>query len=74
MKCNIPPKGWSCTRVAGHDGPCAAIRKGTMLKFVCWFSKHFWDIHDEETECRLTYDVNHGYTYICWNCGKRFTL
>ena len=23
--CTVPPSGWSCTRVAGHDGPCAAI-------------------------------------------------
>ena len=23
--CAVPPAGWRCTRVAGHDGPCAAI-------------------------------------------------
>jgi len=23
-KCEVPPVGWSCSRVAGHDGPCAA--------------------------------------------------
>lgn len=23
--CNIPPRGWSCTRQAGHDGPCASV-------------------------------------------------
>lgn len=23
--CTIPPKGWRCTRAAGHDGPCAVI-------------------------------------------------
>lgn len=22
-QCNIPPKGWRCTRGAGHTGPCA---------------------------------------------------
>lgn len=22
--CGVPPAGWSCTRGAGHDGPCAA--------------------------------------------------
>ena len=22
--CNIPPKGWNCSREAGHWGPCAA--------------------------------------------------
>ena len=24
-RCNRPPMGWTCTRTAGHDGPCAAI-------------------------------------------------
>jgi hypothetical protein len=23
--CHLPPLGWSCTRAAGHDGPCAAV-------------------------------------------------
>lgn len=22
--CTIPPKGWTCSRDAGHEGPCAA--------------------------------------------------
>lgn len=22
----IPPAGWACTREAGHEGPCAAVR------------------------------------------------
>ena len=22
--CNVPPPGWSCSRGAGHEGPCAA--------------------------------------------------
>jgi hypothetical protein len=25
MACTLPPAGWSCTRVPGHDGPCAAV-------------------------------------------------
>ena len=24
MKCMMPPKGWECSRVKGHEGPCAA--------------------------------------------------
>lgn len=24
-QCDRPPAGWYCTRVAGHDGPCAAL-------------------------------------------------
>lgn len=23
--CDVPPKGWRCTRERGHSGPCAAI-------------------------------------------------
>jgi hypothetical protein len=23
-RCTVPPDAWVCTRVAGHDGPCAA--------------------------------------------------
>ncbi|MDP9039804.1 MAG: hypothetical protein M3O02_11125 [Acidobacteriota bacterium] len=25
LPCTIPPAGWSCSRGAGHDGPCAAL-------------------------------------------------
>lgn len=24
-QCSVPPAGWTCTRTAGHDGPCAAV-------------------------------------------------
>jgi hypothetical protein len=24
--CNKAPKGWKCTRVSGHTGPCAAVK------------------------------------------------
>lgn len=27
--CAIPPEGWSCSRTAGHDGPCAATPKSS---------------------------------------------
>lgn len=28
----VPPPGWSCTRAAGHDGPCAAVTEnGAMM-------------------------------------------
>jgi hypothetical protein len=29
-KCIIPPKGWLCTRVAGHEGPCAAVPQSAV--------------------------------------------
>lgn len=25
--CDRPPAGWSCSRVRGHSGPCAASRR-----------------------------------------------
>lgn len=27
--CTIPPEGWSCTRIKGHSGPCAAVKHET---------------------------------------------
>lgn len=24
-ECRVPPPGWRCTRMPGHDGPCAAL-------------------------------------------------
>ncbi|MGY2320405.1 hypothetical protein [Pseudomonas azotoformans] len=23
--CDVPPEGWECSRVSGHEGPCAAF-------------------------------------------------
>ena len=31
-KCALPPKGWSCTRTPGHDGPCAAVPNDNSLE------------------------------------------
>lgn len=28
MPCDLPPKGWVCSRGWGHGGPCAASREG----------------------------------------------
>jgi hypothetical protein len=30
-RCTVPPRGWRCTRVAGHPGPCAAIEEDDDL-------------------------------------------
>jgi hypothetical protein len=30
--CAVPPPGWYCTRVAGHDGPCAAWPQNTEVE------------------------------------------
>src|ERR1700761_5467753 len=28
MKCELAPRGWYCTRIPLHDGPCAARPRG----------------------------------------------
>jgi hypothetical protein len=28
--------GWTCTRTAGHEGPCAAVREPTEYDYVEW--------------------------------------
>lgn len=35
--CNKAPKGWKCTRDAGHDGPCALVRVGRFSKAFASF-------------------------------------
>ncbi len=35
MNCNRPPKGWICTREAGHEGPCAAYRLDNKWWYIC---------------------------------------
>ena len=47
-ECNLPPRGWRCTRPAGHDGPCAAVpvavglergmRYGIVPALLLWFA------------------------------------
>lgn len=32
VKCSLAPKGWSCSRSAGHEGPCAAWPATFWLK------------------------------------------
>ncbi|MDR5839372.1 hypothetical protein [Caballeronia sp. LZ034LL] len=33
-QCNKPPEGWSCSRIKGHEGPCAAIPQSQGEKAV----------------------------------------
>lgn len=33
-KCKKAPKGWTCTRERGHDGPCAAIKNPSFWDAV----------------------------------------
>ena len=44
------------------------------IKFVCWFSRRFWDIHDYSVNYGGDGYPSHFYTYKCWNCGKHFGI
>ena len=34
MTCNLPPKGWYCTRSIGHAGPCAAHKRKRLISNI----------------------------------------
>ena len=33
-ECDLPPRGWRCTRVKGHSGPCAAVECPWEIEIV----------------------------------------
>ena len=45
-----------------------------MIRFICWFSRRFWDIHDYPVRKGSNGTPSHFYTYRCWNCGKEFGI
>lgn len=45
-----------------------------MLRFVCWFSRRFFDIHDWPIEMGGDGVPCHHHTYRCPNCGKEFGI
>ena len=47
-RCEVPPKGWRCTRVAGHEGPCAAVPNTLLGSGKCPLCEHEWSRHDPE--------------------------
>ena len=61
-----------CTRPMGHKGEC--LSAGLWLRFICWFSARYFDIHDYKVHCGGDGTPTHCYTYTCWNCGNRFEI
>jgi hypothetical protein len=45
-----------------------------MIRFVCWFSARFWDIHDYHVSRGGDSTPSHFYAYECWNCHKKFQI
>lgn len=41
---------------------------------ICKFSKKIFDIHDYTKDRGGDGTPTHFHTYICWNCGKKFTI
>lgn len=44
------------------------------IKICCWFSRHFYDIHDYTHNRGGDNVPYHFYTYTCHNCNKDFTI
>jgi len=45
-----------------------------FLRFICWFSDKFFDIHDYYKEYGGDGIPSHFYVYKCHSCGKEFTI
>jgi len=43
-------------------------------RFICWWSKHFFDIHDYHVGKGGDGFPSHFYEYKCNRCGKTFTI
>lgn len=44
------------------------------IKFVCWFSRKFYDIHDYPVRSGGDGTPSHFWEYECWNCHKKFGI
>jgi hypothetical protein len=44
------------------------------LRWRCWFSARFWDVHDYWKWAGGDGVPAHFYEYRCHGCGKRFTI
>ena len=45
-----------------------------LIRFVCWFSRHFWDIHDYPHAWGGSGYPWHFHVYRCWHCGREFSI
>jgi hypothetical protein len=41
---------------------------------TCWFSAHFWDVHDYHVRKGGDGNPMHHYNYTCPSCGKEFVI
>lgn len=45
-----------------------------MIRFICWFSRRFFDIHDYPRWAGGDGIPTHWHIYKCWNCAKEFKI
>lgn len=44
------------------------------IKWICWFSSKYFDIHDYPKELGGDGCPTHFYTYNCYNCNRKFSI
>lgn len=65
-RCRVPPQGWQCTRVVGHEGPCAAVSERETPDFLAQADfghlKTMWDAMatDQESEGTVVVETSRG--------------
>jgi len=78
--CQLPPKGWWCSREAGHEGPCAArTDENKALDLVvyhvgcpAWDSRD-WSLPVIEDITRFKVGVNYR-VFRCQVCHAEFKM
>jgi len=70
--CTLPPPSWTCSRQAGHSGPCAASRTRLRRGFLArlwhrWFGDPDDTLPDGEKVVHTCYrhQGDHGGTCLC---------
>lgn len=52
-RCTVPPTGWTCTRKAGHSGPCAAVEQYLSLCDAMGYKAGEQELSPEEFASKL---------------------
>ncbi len=52
----------------------AILGIGSIETNTCWFSKHFWNVHDYHKHKGGDGYPYHFYEYTCLKCGQKFEI
>lgn len=70
--CTIPPKGWTCSRDAGHEGPCAARQE--PFPYDEYVTKVLNEIDRLEEHGSMSRRELRGYLTDAWLAGLGHSL